>query len=92
MADWLRRQGVNVLGEEVGARTLGELRKMDILAEISGKLFNLESKIRSAERPLLQKAKDIAMEHFGARLVGKNAPKELLNQFIRKIETIVIKH
>lgn len=90
LAEWLSRQGVNVKGQEVTARTIGEKRIMDILVDIGGQLFNIESKMGGATRTQVQVAKDIAMEHFGARLVGKRAGD--LRGAFEKILTIVVNH
>ncbi len=86
----LRRDGHDVQGTQVSAKTPLSRRVIDILIKDgrTGQLRAIEVKAGGATRSATQLAKDNAMASQGATLVGKNAPSGLSG--ILKIPTQVV--
>lgn len=88
----LEREGHEVLGTQVSAKTQLSRRVIDILIKDNktGQVRAVEVKAGGAKRSTAQVAKDNAMASDGAKLVGKNAPVESAYQGTMKINTEVI--
>ncbi len=88
VARQLPNEGFEVLGRHVSAQTPLGRRVFDMLARRGRQLFNIEVKSGSAERTLLQVAKDKLIEAGAGTLVGQNVPLPLRGT-LQAIQTIV---
>lgn len=87
----LEKQGYEVLGSNVAVRVADGptgLRFVDHLVRTqSGEIVAYEIKSGGGYRRLAQKAKDILLETAGGTIIGRNAPIDLKDKFL-KIRTV----
>jgi RHS repeat-associated protein len=89
MAETLKAEGNEILGQQVAVRTQQGLRKVDALAKDSaGTLNNVEVKSGNATRNASQVAKDNEIATQGGTYVGKNAPESMRGKTFKVPTTV----
>jgi RHS repeat-associated protein len=82
-------EGNTILGSQVTVKTSQGYRVIDHLIQtVEGKIVAVEVKAGGAARSATQVAKDEAMASEGAKIISKNAPKDLQGLEL-KIDTVV---
>jgi Holliday junction resolvase-like predicted endonuclease len=80
----LKKEGREILGQQVGVKTSQGLRKVDVLTkDAAGKLANVEVKSGGAVRNASQVAKDNEIAAQGGTYVGKNTPESMRGQTVK---------
>ena len=81
VAETLKAEGRQILGQQVGVQTSQGLRNVDILTkDAAGQLANVEVKSGNAVRNASQVAKDTEIATEGGTYIGKNAPDAIRGQ------------
>lgn len=84
VVETLKKEGREILGQQVGVKTSQGLRKVDVLTkDAAGTVANVEVKSGGAVRNASQVAKDSEIATQGGTYVGKNAPESMRGQTVR---------
>jgi RHS repeat-associated protein len=84
VVDTLKKEGREILGQQVGVKTSQGLRRVDVVAKDgAGKVANVEVKSGEAVRNASQVAKDNEIATQGGTYVGKNAPESMRGQTVK---------